>query len=356
MPTSAAAAVSRLAETWSRANPDEDFPRDRLEALHAAGATTAFTAIRPGAETQALFDTLRAIGAADLSLGRIFEGHVNALQLIVAYGAPDVAAQARADAAAGLTFGVWSTEPAPGVTLHPLEDGRVRLEGAKSFATGAGEIERALIPVRRPDGAKQLVLVPLDDSRARADTTGWRVRGMRGTVSGLFDFGGTVLDAEALVGGPGDYEREPRFSAGAWRFCAVQLGAAEALVQLLRDGMVGGRGNEPVGRARFIRVLAAVRGAGVWVARAAQATERGEEDAVALTLMARGLVEEAGLAAMEAVARGLGTASFFENARADRITRDLGLYLRQPDPDGARDRAAIAWLERDRWSAEDRWW
>mgnify|MGYP004264439721 CR=1 FL=1 len=41
--------------------------------------------------------------------------------------------------------------------------------------------------------------------------------------------------------------------------------------------------------------------------------------------------------------------------RADKIIRDLSLYLRQAGPDHARDRAAESWLERDIW-AEDRWW
>ena len=58
---------------------------------------------------------------------------------------------------------------------------------------------------------------------------------------------------------------------------------------------------------------------------------------------------------LEGAARAVGTASFFDGNRIDRITRDLGLYLRQPVPDQARDRAAAAWLEADRWG-EDAWW
>jgi hypothetical protein len=71
--------------------------------------------------------------------------------------------------------------------------------------------------------------------------------------------------------------------------------------------------------------------------------------------MTRGIVEEAGLAMMDAAARSVGTASFFTGNPIDRITRDLGLYLRQPVPDQARDRAAAAWLEADCWG-EDPWW
>jgi len=335
---------------------DEEYPAARMDDLRDAGALAAFARVSPGAETDALLAALKAVGHADLSLGRLFEGHVNAAQLVAAYGTTAQNAALDGWLAAGRLMGVWATGPAPGMTVTPLDDGRWRLSGAKSFATGAGRLDRVLITAADPDGAKRLVLVPLGGEDARADLSGWRVRGMKGTGSGLFDFEGMIVAADALIGGPDNYEREPRFSAGAWRFCAVQLGGAEAVVCHLRDHLVAtNKGADPVQRARFAPLVVGLRGAGAWVARAAQATEAGEADAVAVTLMARGAVEEAALAAMEAAARSVGTASFFRGNALDRITRDLGLYLRQPVPDQARDRAAAAWLEADRWG-EDAWW
>jgi hypothetical protein len=58
---------------------------------------------------------------------------------------------------------------------------------------------------------------------------------------------------------------------------------------------------------------------------------------------------------MEAVQRGVGTRAFFTGNAIDRVMRDLQLYLRQPAPDQALDRAAKAWLETDCWG-EDAWW
>lgn len=352
--------VRRLCREWDRANGDEEFPAERVAALGRAGALAAFAELRDAGDAAALLDVLRLVGGADLSLGRVFEGHVNAAQLVRAYGDGGQRRRLTADLTAGRLFGVWSTEPPPGVSLERVGEARWRLAGAKSFATGAGHLARALIPVRYGvrdgGGAKQLVLVDLEGEAARADVDGWRVRGMRGTVSGLFDFAGLEVGPEALIGGPDDYEREPRFSAGAWRFCAVQLGAVEALVRHLRDHLVTtGKDRDPIQRARFAASVAAARGAGPWVARAAALAEAGDARAVPVTLMARGVVEEAGLLVMEAAARAVGTQSFFAHSRIDRITRDLGLYLRQPVPDQARDRAAAAWLEADPWG-EDPWW
>lgn len=343
-------AVRDLARAWDGGIP-EAFPADQLHALHAAGALAAFAELRGPEDVRALLTALRLIGGADLSLGRVFEGHVNAAQLVRAYGDADQRARLADDLAEGRVLGVWNTEPAPGLRL----EGET-LAGAKSFATGAGFIDRALVTARLPDGGKQLVLADLRRQERRADNAAWRVRGMKGTMSGSFDFTGLPVAPHERIGAPGDYEREPRFSAGAWRFTAVQLGATEALLRHSRDHLRRtGKGDDPVQRLRFGACVGAVRSAGLWVAQAARRAEAGDADAVPLVLQTRGLVEEAGLQVMEGAARAVGTASFFDGDRIDRITRDLGLYLRQPVPDQARDRAAAAWLEHDRWG-EDAWW
>ena len=355
-PSEIVTTVRGLATDWDRSNGDEGFPAGRVAALHAAGATAGFVELTAGTHTDALVDVLRAVGGADLSLGRVYEGHVNAVQLVATYGDATQWATLADDIAAGRTFGVWNTEPAPGMSLRAAGDGRWTLDGAKSFATGAGHLDRILITARDADGAKQLVLVDIAGQAERADNSAWRVRGMRGTQSGLFDFTGMAIGTAELIGRPGDYETEPRFSAGAWRFTAVQLGAVEALVRHLRDHLVQtGKGQDLIQRARFGACVAATRSAGLWVRQAAQQAEAQADGAIPLVLMTRGIVEDAGLAAMEAAARSVGTASFFEGSRIDRITRDLGLYLRQPVPDQARDRAATAWLGGDCWG-EDRWW
>lgn len=304
----------------------------------------------------ALLDVLRAVGGADLSLGRVYEGHVNAVQLVASYGDAAQRATLARDIAAGCVYGVWNTEPTPGLALQAAGQGRWTLDGTKSFATGAGYLDRILVTARDEAGGKQLVLVDIAGQTPRADNSAWQVRGMRGTNSGVFDFTGMPIGSEEVIGTAGDYEREPRFSAGAWRFTAVQLGAVEALVRHLRAHLLQtGKGADPIQRLRFGGCVSATRSAGLWVRQAAHAAEAQADGAIPLVLMTRGIVEEAGLAVMEAAARTVGTASFFAPSRIDRITRDLGLYLRQPVPDQARDRAAAAWLEADHWG-EDRWW
>jgi alkylation response protein AidB-like acyl-CoA dehydrogenase len=339
-------------EPWTQ----EDFPAARLDCLRMTDAWSGFSRIEAGHRAEELVDVLRLIGRADLTLGRLFEGHVNALQLVTAYGTAGQKETLDHKIAEGALLGVWNTEPSPGLRLVRLADDQWRLEGAKSFATGAGKLDFALVTAITEGSDKQLVLVPLVGEEGRADNRGWQVRGMRGTLSGCFDFSGMEVGPSALIGAAGVYEQEPRFSAGAWRFTAVQLGAVEALARHLRDHLVAtGKAGDPIHRARFGACVVAARSAGLWVRRAAQLAEAQAPDAIPFVLMTRGIVEEAGLALMDAAARSVGTAAFFTGNPIDRITRDLGLYLRQPVPDQARDRAAAAWLEADCWG-EDRWW
>ncbi len=54
---------------------------------------------------------------------------------------------------------------------------------------------------------------------------------MRAAVTGAVDFTGCEVAADALLGEPGDYLREPDFSAGAWRGSAVASGGLIALLE-----------------------------------------------------------------------------------------------------------------------------
>jgi alkylation response protein AidB-like acyl-CoA dehydrogenase len=342
-------AIASRAATYDSAGI---YPSKDLDTLREAGLLHTFSrSVEP--EVAVLMNVLRAIGRANLSVGRIYEGHINGAKLIAWHGSAPQNARLASDVEAGHVFAVWATEA--GVSLYPAGT-RWRLEGTKTFATGAGHVDSALITARLPDQRKQLVWVRLRDKDGRHDHSPWQVRGMRATVSGSFDFSGMPVAASDFVGQPGAYEAEPRFTAGAWRFTAVQLGGVEALLKLLREHLTGsGAADDPIQRARFAEAVTATRSAALWVEKAAVMAEALDPDSVPLTLMTRGVVENAGLLVMETVARTIGTRAFFTSNPADRIARDLGLYLRQAMPDQARDRAALAWLSADRWQSDPLW-
>jgi alkylation response protein AidB-like acyl-CoA dehydrogenase len=80
----------------------------------------------------------------------------------------------------------------------------------------------------------------------------------------------------------------------------------------------------------------------LWVRDAARRVEAGDdpEAAVAYAVLARLRIEAAALELVATVERSLGTRAFMRDHPADRLRRDLTLYVRQANPDGMRYDAA----------------
>ena len=73
---------------------DEDgaYPAGDVAALHGSGLITAVLPVKcggAGVTGLSLSEVLRSIGSGSLPLGRLFEGHVNALELVLRYGNRD---------------------------------------------------------------------------------------------------------------------------------------------------------------------------------------------------------------------------------------------------------------------------
>ncbi|MGY2047743.1 acyl-CoA dehydrogenase family protein [Methylobacterium sp. JK268] len=296
----------------------------------------------PGAAD--LAEVLRLLGSGSLALGRLYEGHVNALQLVARYGTAAQSGRLFADAQAGHLFAVWNTEPGEGGLVLAAGSDGLTLRGVKTFASGAGFVTRALVTARRPgQTAPQMLVVPLAPG-TRADLSEWRAQGMRASATGTLDFTGLPVAADALLGAPDDYHRQPAFSGGAWRFAAVQLGGLSAVLDAWRDHLVRtGRGTDPHQLARLGEGAIALEGAGLWVGRAARIVREealAPERIVAFVNLARLAVERAGLDLLQLAQRSVGLAGFLGGHPLERLSRDLATYLRQPAPDRALTEAA----------------
>jgi len=284
-------------------------------------------------------DALRAllteVGRDDLAVGRLYEGHVNALALVLRYAEPAVAGRLARDAAQGHLFGVWNTEPAEGGLVL---DGAGGLHGAKSYASGAGFVTRPLVTARLADGRRLMLVMRLEPG-ARADLSAWRAHGMRASATGTVDFSGLGLRDGEVIGAPDDYGRQPFFFAGAWRFLAVQLGGIEAVIETHRAHLSAtDRAEDPHQQARFGQAMVAAETSRLLVARAARiaAAEAGSpERVIAYVNLARTAVEQAGLDVIALAQRSIGLAGFLESHPLERRMRDLATYLRQPAPDFA---------------------
>ena len=149
------------------------------------------------------YDRLRDAGANDLAWGRLYEGHVNAMQLIARLGTPEQRLRAERDATRGLLFGVWNTEASDGVRARRTDDGRIVLSGRKTFASGAGRVARAIISAAWSEGPAQLTIVPMDAVETAIDESFWKPFGMEASDSFAVDFSGVTLSDD-------DHARRPR--------------------------------------------------------------------------------------------------------------------------------------------------
>ena len=348
----ARALVPELQRLAAESDRPDAYPAAELDLLRRAGLLSAPASPEHGGgglgtspgTLHALLTVLRHVGRGSLPAGRIYEGHVNALLLIDRYGTEAQRARAAADAAEGHLFGVWNTEAADGVTFDPLPDGGLRLAGAKTFCSGARPmgrpgVTRPFVNGALPDGGWQMAIVEMEWADVDVDGSWWQAEGMRASASARVDFSGVEVGPEHVVGRPGDYLREPDFNGGAIRFAAVQLGGADALLAATSDYLrrLDRLGSEAQ-RLRLGEMAMAVETGALWLLGAARLLgdpAASSDDQVSYVQLARCAVERACLDVMERAdravgARGLGTPGVLE-----RVGRDLRLYLRQPNPDGA---------------------
>ena len=316
---------------------EEAFPGPDIAALTEAGLLEAsYTEPLP------LHAVLRLLGAGNLSVGRLFEAHVNAALLVARYGTSAVQAQHRRDVVSGHLFGLWVTDRGPPVTRR---DGI--LHGSKGPCSGAGHVTRALITVDGPDGTRMALLDPGSCPILPLSKV---LTGMRASMNGVIQLDGHPLESSALFGQPGDYLREPMLSTGAWRTSAVTLGGLDALLTATASQLrQKGHADALLQQDRFGRLLIAQETARLWTERAALYSENAAipvPDRVAYVNLARIAVETACLDAMQLVQRALGLAAFIKPNPVERILRDLSVYLRQPAPDAVLTEAGLHGLKR----------
>jgi alkylation response protein AidB-like acyl-CoA dehydrogenase len=335
------AAVSELVP-WMQGRADvldrrAVFPAEDIDRLRRVGALSLELPVLGDAKADELAALLVLVGKGNLSVGRVFEAHVNALHLIARYGALTPADNGR-------LYALWVTDPpADGLRMRQVGS-RIFLSGRKQFCSAAGHATGALVTARDEEGDTRMLVVPLGKGETVTPLPS-PLQGMRSAVTGEVDFTGCEIPAEALLGGAGDYVREPDFSAGAWRGSAVALGGLIALLDYgIAQLKASGRIDSPHTQVRLGRAMIARETSRRWVEAAARAAEDGTAETdyrVSTVGLARIAVETACLDAMRLMQRSLGLSAFRQGNPVELICRDLSTYLRQPAPDEVLTEAAI---------------
>lgn len=355
------AALALIADGADELDDRPAFPAAAFAALAGAGVL-GLTLPDAGGRRIPFADELRVLAAvarADGSVGRILDGHLNAVERLCltapgTLGPAEQAAVARGE----LLLGVWGADPAPGegapATLSRGPAGGTVLHGVKTFCSGAGGLGGALVVAGDDEGRRRLAYALLTDG-VSIDRSWYRAAGLRASESHRVSFDGTPV--AAVLGGGGEILREPWFSRDAIRTSATWAGIAGGVVDAAFS-LLAARGEPGETTALAVGRMLVARGSiERWIEHAAERAEAAlvaEDPAVdaarvgaaalaataiearwAIAAAAREIAAEAALACG---ARPLATGGALSRGR-----RDLDLFLLQHrlEPLLARHGAAV---------------
>ena len=301
------------------------FPEPAVAALERAGLLAA-----PAGQEKLPYgdelELLYALGRADAGVARIVDGHFNAVERLRVQ-APDAlrerelpAIAARRAARRGL-----GRRPAArrGAARPPA---RRRACGVKTFCSGAGGLQRALVLVGDDDGGGPIaawVDLCVPDTVA-VDRSWYTGAGMLSSASHRVEFDGAPV--LALLG---PLTVEPWFARDAVRTAATWAGAADAAA----DDALAHLARRP--HTSELEALAAGRietwrqGLRLWLAWAGEQLGAAPGHAAAVAASPRAAVADAARAILDEAERAVGSRPLATGSVLDRAGRDLRMFLLQ---------------------------
>lgn len=290
-----------------------------------------------------LFTILFDIGKLDLSVGRIYEGHVNALLLIDIYGTDEQKILYFEEAANGKLFGVWNTEdPKNGLQIKEgSAEGYRFLRGTKMFCSGGLQVDYPIVTANTGKGMQMLVLDIKKMQDLKEDWSLWDPVGMRPSVSCQIDFAYQLVHKDWVLGKLDDYYKEPFFSWGAVRFCAVQLGGAQKIADvMLQHLQITKRSTDPYQRSRIGKVAILMQTGKLWLKEAAKKNkqsmgEKQKDLKINYSNMMRTMTLMLCEDVIKIADKAVGIQGVMKDHPLERPVRDLRVYLKQAGPDNA---------------------
>ncbi|GAA0282287.1 acyl-CoA dehydrogenase [Cryptosporangium japonicum] len=282
----------------------------KLLAAHRAGALDLPL---PGrGRTAERFAALAELTRADTALGRLAEGHTDALAILAELDGPDPG---------NAVWGVWAAVPDSVTAVR--EEGTWWLAGDRPWCSGAGVCTSALVTAATDDGVRLFAVDVTGPSATPLDGT-WPAVGMAASDSRTVRF---TRARGVPVGGVGDYVNRPGFWAGGAGVAACWYGAAVGVAERL----VTAAPTDPHALAHLGAVDTALGGASALLDQVATLIDT-EFDAAVLrrpVRRVRAAVEAAATATLDHVGRALGARPLGQDAEHARRTADLTVYLRQ---------------------------
>ncbi|HEA29185.1 MAG TPA: acyl-CoA dehydrogenase [Leeuwenhoekiella sp.] len=329
-----------------KANAEAEFPHNAFETLHQTGYLKKNVPIAYGGcswglqqKTPQLLQLLTQVGRKDLSVGRLYEGHVNALYLIYLYGSAAQQEQYFQEALDGKRFGIWNTDEPKNPVKLVKNGSHYELFGTKRYCSGGLHMHRPIITAATDQGPQMVIIHTEELDESREDASGWNPLGMKASHSVTIDFSTYCPKPVQLLGAPQDYSIQPYFSTGAVRFAAVQLGGAEALAQCAFAHLkTHKRDSDPHQLARMGKMAIALETGRNWLretGRVLDSSIYSENDKINHANMVRTAILDLCTEIMHLAEKCVGLAGMMEDHAMHKLHRDLATYLKQPGPDRA---------------------
>ncbi len=285
-------------------------------------------------ETKIIIENLISVGCADLAVGRIYEGHINALLIIDIYGTEEQKNTYFNDAKEGKIFGVWNTERLFEALSYKMNLDNFDLKGAKTFCSGSLNILRPLITANDTQGKQMFILRLEDYPELQEDCTLWQVVGMESTVSHRIDFSNIKVQKGQRIGLCNDYDREPIISTGAIRFAAVQFGCAKAIVEITLNHLRrNGRISNSIQNSRIADFGILLQTGQLWFDGYHNLNSTNHDKHINYVNMLRTDILRICESILSLSERAIGIQGFLKHHPFEKKFRDLKVYLKQPNPD-----------------------
>jgi hypothetical protein len=331
----AAASGDALTQVAARAaardrDPRAPFPSAAIAALEAEGRLGR---LGPYADQLAL---VRDVARADAGVSRIVDGHLNALERLTVQAEPELRdAELAATAGSRRRLGVWGADPRPGEGEPArIEDGR--LFGVKTFCSGAGGVDRALVLT-----GGRLAYVDVTQNTT-VDDRWFAGAGMRSSASHRVVFDGAPV--LAVLGGPDALLEQPWFARDAVRTAATWAGTADAAAEAAL-ALLAARADDELAALAAGRIRTEQRTIALWLEDAGRRGDAGTLRA-ADAAHARDAIAAAARRLLDEAARAGGSHPFVTAGPLDRARRDLELFLLQHRLDPIVARAGRATLQK----------
>ncbi len=255
---------------------------------------------------------LSQVSASNLSLGKLFESHLDALAILHELNIPVMKK--------GL-WAVWAAEGGP--RALKLEAGN--LTGIKPWCSASVWVQHGLLTYRDEQQQSQLLILDLQQEGIQHYQDAWQAVGMQHTLTARLELDRVEVEK---VAAPDAYLDRPGFWHGAAGVAACWYGATVRLAEYLRQTfLVKPHAYKAMYLGEISRELLATQALFYQVAELIDQQPQYSHELKIRSLRAQ--VETTALNVLTHVGKALGAAPYCEHPHFARLAADLPVFIRQ---------------------------